>query len=173
MGRILRRSHYCVTNSKIGSQRPDSRLLRQEARVYAARLDGADTASLTLQPQRYAYVHVARGEVTLNGMRLRAGDGVKLRNETSLTLTEGKNADVRVFDLRAAKPRGCGNTGRKAQEPIRPAAIFTESPSTAALKKNDKIDCARAVRLARREHSETSEVCDATAIVNEKYKKSQ
>ena len=51
--------------------------------------------------------------------------------------------------------------------------MFTESPNTAALKKNDKIDCARAVRLARREHSDTSEVCEATAIVNEKYRKSQ
>lgn len=75
--------------------------LRQDARVYAARLDGADTASLTLPPQRYAYVHVAQGEVTLNGMRLAAGDGVKLRDETTLTLTEGNDADVLVFDLRA------------------------------------------------------------------------
>jgi len=75
--------------------------LRQDARVYAARLDGADTASLTLPPERYAYVHVAQGEVMLNGMRLTAGDGVKLRDETTLTLTEGSDADVLVFDLRA------------------------------------------------------------------------
>ncbi|HEX7683044.1 MAG TPA: pirin family protein [Trinickia sp.] len=75
--------------------------LRQDARVYAARLDGADTAALTLPPERYAYVHVAQGEVTLNGMRLKAGDGVKLRDETSLTLTDGNDADVLVFDLRA------------------------------------------------------------------------
>ncbi|MGN6319448.1 pirin family protein [Trinickia sp.] len=78
-----------------------SLVLRQDARVYAARLDGADTASLALPPERYAYVHVAQGEVTLNGMRLTAGDGVKLRDETTLTLTDGSDADVLVFDLRA------------------------------------------------------------------------
>lgn len=78
-----------------------SLVLRQDARVYAARLDGTDTASLTLPPERYAYVHVAQGEVTLNGMRLTAGDGVKLRDETALALTEGNDADVLVFDLRA------------------------------------------------------------------------
>lgn len=75
--------------------------LRQDARVYAARLDGDETASLTLGSERYAYVHVAEGEVTLNGIRLSAGDGVKLRDEGSIMLTDGKHADVLVFDLRA------------------------------------------------------------------------
>ncbi len=75
--------------------------LRQDARVYAARLDGDEAASLTLASERYAYVHVAQGEVTLNGIRLSAGDGAKLRDETSLTLTDGKQAEVLVFDLRA------------------------------------------------------------------------
>lgn len=75
--------------------------LRQDARVYAGVLDGDDTASLTLPSERHAYVHVAQGEVTLNGIKLSAGDGVKLRDETSLTLSEGNNAEVLVFDLRA------------------------------------------------------------------------
>jgi redox-sensitive bicupin YhaK (pirin superfamily) len=75
--------------------------VRQDLRVYAAQLDGDETAALTLDADRYAYVHVARGEVTLNGIRLSAGDGVKLRNETSLTLADGNEAEVLVFDLRA------------------------------------------------------------------------
>ena len=75
--------------------------LRQDARVYAAQLDGEETASLTLPGGRHAYVHVAQGSVTLNGIALNAGDGAKLRGETSLTLTEGSGAQVLVFDLRA------------------------------------------------------------------------
>lgn len=81
----------------------DTLTLRQDARVYAAQLDGDETASLSLQDERYAYVHVAEGNVTLNGIRLGEGDGAKLRGETSLTLTEGDNAHVIVFDLRAAE----------------------------------------------------------------------
>ena len=77
--------------------------LRQDARVYAAHLDGNETASLTLGSERYAYVHVAQGNVTLNGIALSEGDGVKLRNETSLVLTEGDGAQVLVFDLRAGE----------------------------------------------------------------------
>ena len=77
--------------------------LRQDARVYAAQLTGDETASLTLPSERYAYVHVAEGEVTLNGIALKAGDGAKLRNEQALTLTQGRDAHVLVFDLRAGE----------------------------------------------------------------------
>ncbi|MGG1947858.1 pirin family protein [Trinickia sp. NRRL B-1857] len=77
--------------------------LRQDARVYAAHLNGDETASLTLAKERYAYIHVAEGEVTLNGIRLGAGDGAKLREEDTVTLTEGRDAQVLVFDLRAVE----------------------------------------------------------------------
>lgn len=77
--------------------------LRQDARVYAAQLDGNETASLSLERERYAYVHVAQGSVTLNGMRLSEGDGAKLRDEPSMVLTEGDGAQVIVFDLRAGE----------------------------------------------------------------------
>lgn len=75
--------------------------LRQDARVYAAQLNGDESASLSLGEERYAYVHVAQGSVTLNGTRLSEGDGAKLRDEPVLALTEGDNAHVIVFDLRA------------------------------------------------------------------------
>ncbi|RZL09304.1 MAG: pirin family protein [Rubrivivax sp.] len=74
--------------------------IRQDARVYAGLFDGDESASLNVGPNRYAYVHVARGSVELNGQRLSEGDGVRLRNEERLTLTNGQNAEVLVFDLR-------------------------------------------------------------------------
>ncbi|HEX2326928.1 MAG TPA: hypothetical protein VHQ00_16130, partial [Chloroflexota bacterium] len=36
---------------------------------------------------RGAYVHVARGALTLNGQRLAAGDGAAVSDEATLTLT--------------------------------------------------------------------------------------
>lgn len=55
---------------------------------------------MTLDKNRHAYVHVARGRVELNGVKLKAGDGVRLRNPQTLQLTAGKDAEVLVFDLR-------------------------------------------------------------------------
>lgn len=45
-------------------------------------------------------MHVARGSIELDGMKLEAGDGVRLRNPQRLQLTAGEGAEVLVFDLR-------------------------------------------------------------------------
>ncbi|WP_040262913.1 pirin family protein [Pseudomonas massiliensis] len=74
--------------------------VRQDARVYAGLFDGDESARLELGDNRYAYVHVAQGSVTLNGQVLGEGDGVRVRNERALTLEHGRNAEVLVFDLR-------------------------------------------------------------------------
>ncbi|APQ13119.1 quercetin 2,3-dioxygenase [Pseudomonas oryzihabitans] len=74
--------------------------VRQDARVYAGLFDGAESATLQLAPERYAYVHVARGSLELNGVLLQAGDGVRLRGERELQLAHGTDAEVLVFDLR-------------------------------------------------------------------------
>ncbi|WP_028228298.1 pirin family protein [Paraburkholderia ferrariae] len=78
----------------------DSLLLRQDARVYAGRFDGAETATLELGAQRYAYVHVARGSVSVNGVALAEGDGARMRDERTLSFSLGQDAEVLVFDLR-------------------------------------------------------------------------
>ncbi|WP_017905139.1 pirin family protein [Pseudomonas asplenii] len=74
--------------------------VRQDTRVYAGLIDGQESASLELAEDRYAYVHVARGSVELNGLVLQTGDGVRVRKERLLTLANGVDAEVLVFDLR-------------------------------------------------------------------------
>ena len=82
---------------------PDGRegsvTIHQDARVYAALLDGDEAAAHLLAPGRRGYVHVARGEVTANGRALKAGDALKLAGEPEIRLAEGRNAEVIVFDL--------------------------------------------------------------------------
>lgn len=72
----------------------------QDVRVYAGLFDGAERASLALPAGRYAYVHVARGSVVVNGMELAAGDGARLRNVGEVSFADGRDAEVLVFDLR-------------------------------------------------------------------------
>ncbi len=73
--------------------------LNADAALYAGLFNGAERATLALNPQRLAYVHVARGAVTVNGQALQAGDAAKLDGETLLELGEGRDAEVLVFDL--------------------------------------------------------------------------
>ena len=73
--------------------------LHQDARIYAALLDADERSTLELAPGRRGYVHVARGSVNVNGMRLGAGDALKLHEVEALTLDAGRGAEVLVFDL--------------------------------------------------------------------------
>jgi quercetin 2,3-dioxygenase len=75
--------------------------IHADAKMYAGLLDGAERATLALDPQRQAYVHVVRGELAVNGKPLATGDAAKLQGETELTLSDGRNAEVLVFDLAA------------------------------------------------------------------------
>jgi len=74
--------------------------LFQDARVYAGLFDGSEQATLELESRRYAYVHVARGSLQVNGLPLDEGDGVRVRDEQRLDFAAGRSAEVLVFDLR-------------------------------------------------------------------------
>jgi hypothetical protein len=74
-------------------------LIHQDARVYAGLFDGTEQAVLEVKPGRRLYVHVARGSITANDTKLATGDALKLTDAGKLTLTEGHDAEVIVFDL--------------------------------------------------------------------------
>ncbi|RPH55076.1 MAG: pirin family protein [Lysobacterales bacterium] len=75
--------------------------IHQDARVYAGLFAGAERADLEIAPDRRVLVHVARGAVAANGEALNAGDALKLVGATRLTLSQGADAEVLVFDLPA------------------------------------------------------------------------
>jgi redox-sensitive bicupin YhaK (pirin superfamily) len=82
---------------------PDGRegsvTIHQDACVYAAVLDGKETAAHRLAPGRRAYVHVARGAVLVNGVELTAGDGARITDESEIRFGGAKQAEVLLFDL--------------------------------------------------------------------------
>jgi quercetin 2,3-dioxygenase len=75
--------------------------LHADAALYAGLFDGTESARLALNPQRKAYVHLVRGELTVNGHSLKAGDAVAVAQEPALELSQASNAEVLVFDLAA------------------------------------------------------------------------
>ena len=73
--------------------------IHQDARVYAALLDGDDRVTHTLPQGRRAYVHVARGAVRVNGIELEAGAAAALTDEPGIILDRADAAEVLLFDL--------------------------------------------------------------------------
>jgi len=73
--------------------------IHQDARLYAALVDGDESVEHALAPGRRGYVHVARGSLRANGVALDAGDALKLEGEARIVLDGGRDAEVLVFDL--------------------------------------------------------------------------
>ena len=77
----------------------DSVTIHADARLYAGLFDGNQAATLSLDPTRKAYVHLALGTLEVNGHRLEAGDALMFENESEISLGHGSAAEVLVFDL--------------------------------------------------------------------------
>ena len=73
--------------------------IQQNALMFAGLFDGDESATHDLAGGRQAYVHVARGSVTVNGTALSEGDAVMIENESRVTIDNGDAAEVLLFDL--------------------------------------------------------------------------
>ena len=73
--------------------------IHQDARLYAGLFNGDERAELPLAADRIAYVHVVRGQATVNGEALGAGDALQIAKEAGIAIEAGQDAEVLVFDL--------------------------------------------------------------------------
>ena len=73
--------------------------VHQDVDLYAAALKEGDRISYTLKPQRHAWVQVARGAITLNGLALDTSDGAAISNETDVVIEATTDAEILLFDL--------------------------------------------------------------------------
>ncbi|MSU61280.1 MAG: pirin family protein [Pedosphaera sp.] len=83
--------------SKTG--RDDSIAIHQDADLWLAKLEMGNHVRHDLQSGRHAWIHVAEGELALNGERLMAGDAAGVSNEPLLELGASKQAQILMFDL--------------------------------------------------------------------------
>jgi hypothetical protein len=82
---------------------PDARdgslTVHQDVVLSSTLLGKGEQAEYTLAPGRHAWVQLARGRGTLNGVELKAGDGVAVSQESRLVLTASEPVEALLFDL--------------------------------------------------------------------------
>lgn len=86
-----------LVTSKSG--RDGSIAIHQDADLWLGKLAGSDRVTHDLKPGRNAWVHVAEGEVLLNGEKLSGGDAAAVSEGGALELSASKPAQVLLFDL--------------------------------------------------------------------------
>jgi hypothetical protein len=73
--------------------------VNQDMRLYSTLLGKGETTEYALAPGRHAWLQVARGAGTLNGVELKAGDGVAVSEESRLVLSAAEPLEALLFDL--------------------------------------------------------------------------
>jgi len=73
--------------------------VHQDMTLFAALLTGGDRLVHALQPNRHAWLQVARGAVSLNANSLSEGDGAAVSAEPRLTLVADMESEILLFDL--------------------------------------------------------------------------
>jgi len=86
-----------LVTSKTGRQ--DSIAIHQDADLWLAKLEAGGSVTHQLVSGRHAWVHVAEGELSLNGKTLQGGDAAALTEPGTLELNAAKPARVLLFDL--------------------------------------------------------------------------
>ena len=86
-----------LVTSKTG--REGSIAIHQDTDLWLAKLEAGQTVSLSLAGDRHAWLHVAEGEVKINGQTLSGGDAAAFDGPTHLTLAAIKQSQVLLFDL--------------------------------------------------------------------------
>ncbi|AUD79195.1 quercetin 2,3-dioxygenase [Kangiella profundi] len=83
--------------------RQDSITIGQDVDIYAGLFNGEESATHQLKEQRKAWLHLARGNVRVNGQELNEGDGAAFAAGDTIEISNGHNAEVLVFDMAPLK----------------------------------------------------------------------
>jgi len=77
--------------------RDGSVTIHQDVQLYASLLNGGEVTH-DFAPNRYGWLQVARGNVEINGQKLKEGDGAAIAAEPRVAIS-GSGAEVLLFDL--------------------------------------------------------------------------
>ncbi|RKG79661.1 pirin family protein [Corallococcus terminator] len=92
-----RRGKFRVVASRDG--RDGSLTVHQDVVLSATVLAEGDKADYVLSPGRHAWLQVIKGEATLNGVTVKAGDGAAVSEETALAFAAKTPTEALLFDM--------------------------------------------------------------------------
>lgn len=92
-----RRRQLRLVASPAGSE--GSLKIHQDVKVYNALLAAGESVSYGLARGRHAWLQVVTGEISLNNIALKAGDGAAVSSESPLTLLAVNDSEIVLFDL--------------------------------------------------------------------------
>ncbi|QDT51752.1 Quercetin 2,3-dioxygenase [Symmachiella dynata] len=76
-----------------------SLVIQQDTQIFLSKLGQSQRVTHNIASERYAWLQVLRGSVTLNGLDLQTGDGAAVSEEQQLEIVAATDAEIMLFDL--------------------------------------------------------------------------
>ena len=73
--------------------------VHQDAELSVGLLEQGNTLTHQLRPGHYGWLQIARGEIGVNGVALKQGDGAAISEEPFLNIKASSDAEILLFDL--------------------------------------------------------------------------
>jgi len=93
-----KKGRLCLIASEDGSE--GSVKIHQDVKVYATELEKSMKLRIHIEPERHGWIQTAKGQLQLNGIDLKAGDGAGISDEGEVILSGvDDSSEVLYFDL--------------------------------------------------------------------------
>lgn len=73
--------------------------IHQDARILVAKPEDGQSVQVEIRQGRAAFVQLVKGQISVEGETLRAGDGLEIDEPATLTLTAEADSEILLFDL--------------------------------------------------------------------------
>ncbi len=92
-----KKNNWCLLASL--DQRQGSLKINQDVDLYCSVLDKGTTIDFTFKKERFGWLQVARGDISIAGKKLNQGDGAIINDETNIAISADSEAEILLFDL--------------------------------------------------------------------------
>lgn len=92
-----KKNRFCLIASRNGEDA--SVVMHQDIKIYSSILEDSKSLSFKTDPQRYYWIQMVKGDLSVNGMSLQSGDGLAVEKEAQLDFKASKNSEFLLFDL--------------------------------------------------------------------------
>lgn len=96
-----KRNQWCLIAAPNAPKSPKQAVLtvHQDMKLYASLLQQNNRLSYGIEKSRSVYLHVARGSIETEDVRLDAGDAIMVNGEAELSLLSAGESELLLFDL--------------------------------------------------------------------------
>ncbi|NCO02931.1 MAG: pirin family protein [Alphaproteobacteria bacterium] len=93
----IKRNQFVLVGDRHGTD--GAVTIHQDVKMFVAHIDAGAEIKHSFEKGRGGYMHLARGQITLNGETLKEGDSAEITEKDFVTIKGAANSEIILFDM--------------------------------------------------------------------------